>query len=221
MAPDAFDLAGFCVGLVERSALIDGSAAQAGDALVGLASSGLHANGYSLVRALLERERLDLATPFHELLPGGASRDGTGASREPTLGEILLTPTRLYARTVLELRRAIEGLGARLGGIAHITGGGLPGNLPRAVHPGLAVEVDPAAWPEPDVVKLLGSLGGMDGPQRRATFNAGIGMAVVVERGAELATIEAAREMGVEAWVIGRVVPPEQTGPERYVELPR
>lgn len=220
MAPDAFDLAGFCVGIVERSALIDGSRAQAGDAVVGLASSGLHANGYSLVRMLIEREGLDLATPFRALIPSMARRGGVEASHEPTLGEILLTPTRLYARTILRIREEVERQGARLGGIAHVTGGGLPGNLPRAVHSGLAVEVDPKAWPEPDVVQLLGRLGGMDGPQRRQTFNAGIGMALVVERGAEMAAVERARTLGVDAWVIGRVLPAEDAGPSRYVERP-
>jgi phosphoribosylformylglycinamidine cyclo-ligase len=193
MADDQFDLAGFCVGIVERDRLLDGSAARVGDVVIGLASSGLHANGYSLVRALVERGVLDLGSH----------------------GEALLTPTTIYAPHVLAL------LDARLpvAGVAHITGGGLPGNLPRAVPSELGVEVRPGSWPVPAVVDLVGRLAGLDGPELRATFNGGIGMAVVTEPGAVDGAIELLRARGVEAWVIGRVVSADEAGEGRYREV--
>ena len=151
MDADAFDLAGFCVGVVERDRLIDGTAVRAGDAIVGLAASGLHANGYSLVRALVAQWDLDLLAP----VPGAAPSQRSGRTRRParsgaepehalaTLGEVLLAPTRIYARAVLGLRAALVEAGHDLRGVAHITGGGLPGNVPRALPPDLGARLDP------------------------------------------------------------------------------
>src|SRR6185369_6064696 len=140
MEPDAFDLAGCAVGVVERDELIDGSAVRAGDAIVGLGASGLHANGFSLIRSLVAEYDLRLATPYQESLRrtlGDAARDILVAA-EPehelaTLGEVLLTPSRIYARTVLEIRSRLRRRGSDLSAIAHITGGGLRGNIPRVL----------------------------------------------------------------------------------------
>ncbi|MDQ3937352.1 MAG: phosphoribosylformylglycinamidine cyclo-ligase, partial [Chloroflexota bacterium] len=123
LEPDAFDLAGFCLGLVEREHLLDASACRVGDVVLGLASSGLHANGYSLVRALLKRHGLNLHQPYAELLER-QGLDSDGVSTDTTLGEELLTPTRLYAPSVLALRDELLRGGQRLAGLAHVTGGG-------------------------------------------------------------------------------------------------
>ena len=165
---------GSCIGVVEREALIDGSAVRAGDAILGLAASGLHANGYSLVRSLIAQWDLDLGRPYQEQLRrslGDADRDSALVA-EPehglaTLGEVLLTPTRIYARGVLAARRSLLAGGHDLRGLAHITGGGLPGNVPRALPAGLGARVDPGRWPMPSVMRLFGALGGHRG--RRAS----------------------------------------------------
>ncbi len=192
MEPDAFDLAGFCVGIVERDELIDGRSAQAGDVVIGLASSGLHANGYSLVRALLDSGGLELS-------------------------DELLTPTRLYTPAVTALIDELRRRGLRLGGLAHITGGGLPGNLPRAVPAALGVRVDPRSWPQPALFGLIARQAGIDGRELRATLNCGIGMAAVVEPEAVAPALELLSAQGIAAWAIGEVRPAAEPG-ARYVE---
>jgi phosphoribosylformylglycinamidine cyclo-ligase len=224
MAPDEFDLAGFCIGIGERSRLLDGTAARAGDAIVGLASSGLHANGYSLVRALVADHHLALDMPYGSVACRalGCSRSGFELIAEPglvdaTLGEVLLTPTRIYARDLLRLRAELATEGHEMHGMAHITGGGLPGNVPRALPEHLGARVDPSRWPLPSVMRVLGALGGIDGPELRATFNAGLGMVVVVPAEAAARTVELAAARGVPAWVVGEVVAADAIG-GRYVE---
>jgi len=202
MDADAFDLAGFCVGIVDRERLIDGSAARIRDRVVGIASSGLHANGYSLVRATLRAT----GTSLDERLD------------DTTLGEALLTPTTIYAAHVLAIVDRLATDGQRLGGIAHITGGGLPGNLPRAVAHDLGIQVDPRTWPVPEVVARMASLAGLDGPEMRATFNAGIGMALVVEPAAVSSVVDLLADRGLEAWDIGAVIRATDAGPMRYTE---
>lgn len=197
MADDAFDLAGFCVGIVERADLLDGSLTRPGDVVVGIAASGLHANGYSLVRALIAHGSLDLAS----------------------MGEALLAPTRIYAPHVLAIKTTLDGHGLRLGGIAHVTGGGLPGNLPRAVAPDLAVEVQVDTWPEPALIATIREAAGMSPTESRATLNAGIGMALIVEPAAGDIVVSAAEELGHAAWVIGRVVSAGLSGHSRYREV--
>jgi len=135
--PGEFDLAGFCVGVVERDAWIDGSAVRAGDTILGLPATGLHANGFSLVRNLVASWDLDLARPYQEqlILSLGTEAASEAMAAEPehalaTLGEVLLTPTPIYAASILELQRALRAAGHDLRGLAHITGGGLP-ELPR------------------------------------------------------------------------------------------
>jgi phosphoribosylformylglycinamidine cyclo-ligase len=185
MGDDEFDLAGFCVGFVERDRLIDGSAARAGDIVIGLSSSGLHSNGFSLVRRLVDDGRLPLT-------------------------DDVLTPTRLYARTVLELHEAR--------GLAHITGGGLARNLPRAVGPTLGIRLDPASWRQPAIFDLVAKAAGMDGAEMRATFNCGIGFAVIVDRDGSPAAMARVASQGMEAWQIGEVRPADELGGRRYVE---
>jgi len=158
-APRHYDLAGFCVGAVERARLIDGSRVSAGDVLLGLASSGVHSNGYSLVRAILARGSQNLDSPF-------------GAT---TLGDTLLAPTRIYVQSLLELFASVEVRAA-----AHITGGGLTANIPRVIPAGLAVEIDLARIELPNIFAWLRDAGTIAEREMLATFNCGIGMVLIV-----------------------------------------
>jgi phosphoribosylformylglycinamidine cyclo-ligase len=162
-----YDLAGFCVGIVERDALLDGSRTRPGDILLGLDASGPHSNGYSLVRRVLERAGADLDRPF----------DGA------TLGERLLAPTTIYVKPLLDLlaRHPVSTL-------CHVTGGGLPENLPRVLPEGCRAVVDADAWRWPEVFRWLQAEGRIDTAEMFRTFNCGIGMVVVVPE----ATVEAA-----------------------------
>lgn len=204
MAPDAFDLAGFCIGFVERDELIDRTEAQAGDAILGLASSGLHANGYSLVRSLIDKGALHL----EDMADGGL-----------TVGETLLTPTKLYTTAVLALLGALRAQGLRSGGLAHITGGGLAANLPRAVGDDLGVRVQLRSWAEPHIFETIARLAGVGGAEMRATFNCGIGFAVVLEDAAVQQAVEVMAAHGIDAWQIGEVRPVDELGGARYVEV--
>ena len=227
MEADEFDLSGCCIGVVERADVIDGSAVRAGDAIVGLASSGLHANGFSLVRGLIAQWDLDLADPYQARLRrslGDAEADAavTAAPNEAmaTLGEILITPTRIYARAVLAARVAVRAVGLDVNGVAHITGGGLPGNVPRALPDGLAARLDPGRWVMPSVMRLFGALGGMEDDELRATFNGGLGMVLVVPPGGTATAIEAIGARGIPAMVVGEVVEAASIGGSRYIEGP-
>ena len=224
MDVDAFDLSGCCIGVVERDQVIDGSAVRAGDAIVGLLASGLHSNGFSLVRSLVAQWELDLGEPYQARLRrslGDAETDLALADAPnetmATLGEILLTPTRIYARAVLAARAAVRAAGDDVHGIAHITGGGLPGNVPRAMGDALAARIDPSRWRMPSVMRLFGALGGLDDEELRATFNGGLGMVLVVPAraiGTVVATMDAHE---IPAVVVGEVVPAAGLG-TRYVE---
>ncbi|MEZ0239338.1 MAG: phosphoribosylformylglycinamidine cyclo-ligase [Chloroflexota bacterium] len=222
MDPGSFDVSGTCVGIVERDDLLDGRAARAGDVMLGLPSSGLHANGFSLVRALVTQRDIPYSRPYQEQLAltlGDAGRDAA-ISVEPglalsTLGEVLLTPTTIYARRILALRAALRAAGHDLRGVAHITGGGLPGNVARMLPPDLGARVDPGRWTMPSVMWLLGALGGLDEVELRATFNGGIGMALVIPAEAVPAAIAEVSD----AVVIGEVVEAATLG-GRYVEAP-
>ncbi len=222
MEPGTFDLAGTCIGIVERDELIDGTAARAGDAVFGLPASGLHSNGFSLVRSLIAQWAIPLERPYQEQLSltlGDRGRD-VALSVEPelamaSLGEVLLTPTRIYARRLLAIRQALRSAGHDLRGVAHVTGGGLPGNAPRAVPEDLGIRLDPTLWPMPSVMRLLGALGGLESAELRATFNGGLGMLFVVAQRA----VEVVRAAAPEAVLVGEVATAAVLD-GRYVEAP-
>jgi phosphoribosylformylglycinamidine cyclo-ligase len=225
MQPGEFDLAGFCVGIVERDDRLDGRAVEAGDVILGLPANGLHANGYSLVRQQLMKWDLELDRPYQEqlILTLGREAAADAIEAEPehtlaTLGEVLLTPTPIYAGVLLRVRAALRGAGHDLRGLAHITGGGLPGNVPRALPPELCARLDPATWRVPSVIRLVAALAGLDDVEVRATFNAGIGMTAVVAAECVSPALAAFAAQGQAALVIGEVVPAD--GGPRYVEGP-
>ena len=223
--PGGFDLAGFCVGVIERDELIDGRAVRPGDVVIGIASNGLHANGYSLVRQQLMKWDIELAGPYQEQLIRTLGHEAAAEAMdaEPehalaTVGDVLLTPTTIYAGAIVRTRARLRASGLDLGGIAHVTGGGLPGNVPRAVPAELAVRLDPAAWRSPSVARLFAAMAGLDDIEMRATFNAGLGLVVVVAPAAVDAALEALAAEGLAAIVVGEVVPAD--GGPRYVEGP-
>jgi phosphoribosylformylglycinamidine cyclo-ligase len=225
MEADEFDLAGCCIGVVERSRVIDGSAVRRGDVIIGLEASGLHANGFSLVRSLVAQWDLAMTEPYQARLRrtlGDAATDAalTDAPQEmlATLGEVLLTPTRIYSRAILAVRDALTEAGHDIRGAAHITGGGLPGNVPRALPDGLGARLDPRRWSMPSVQRLFGALGGLDDAELRATFNGGLGMVVVVPPPAISTALRALEAHDVPAAVVGEVVEVEALDGARYVE---
>jgi phosphoribosylformylglycinamidine cyclo-ligase len=222
---DEFDMAGCCIGVVERSRVIDGSAVGAGDVILGLQSSGLHANGYSLVRSLVAEWDLDLAEPYQarlrRTLGDGATDELLAAAPHEamtTLGEVLLTPTRIYARAVLEVREALTKDGHDIHAAAHITGGGLPGNVPRALPEGHLARIDPRRWSMPSIMRLFGALGGLDDEELRATFNGGLGMVLIVPPPAIPAAIRVLSARGIAAAVIGEVGEASSGGSAAYIE---
>ncbi len=165
-APGEFDLAGFCVGVVEKSQVVDGSRIQPGDVLLGLPSSGLHSNGYSLVRKIVfEHAQLECDEHVAEL--GG------------TVGDVLLTPTRLYTDVVMTVMQD-EALHPAVTGIAHITGGGLAENVSRVLPAGCKLAIDPGSWPVPPVFPWLQALGDVDPQEMSRVFNMGIGLVLIV-----------------------------------------
>jgi phosphoribosylformylglycinamidine cyclo-ligase len=191
MEPDRFDLAGFCVGVVHEDHLLGPQRVEPGDVLVGLASSGLHSNGYSLVRSAL--------------LGSGAFalNDRPGDLGGRSLGEELLEPTAIYARLVTGLARD-----GAVHAAAHITGGGIPENLPRVLPEGLGADVDTSAWARPPVFGLIERAGGVSEADMWSAFNMGLGMILVAAADRATDVIAAAREAGHDAHVVGRVSPP-------------
>ncbi|MFI5258823.1 MAG: phosphoribosylformylglycinamidine cyclo-ligase [Candidatus Limnocylindrales bacterium] len=219
MEPDEFDMAGFCVGVVERDRLIDGTATRAGDALIGIGSSGLHSNGYSLVRRILAEEDVPLDEGYAELtgrILGPATAPEPETLRQ-SLGEVLLTPTRIYSGAIVRLRAGLDQAGFALNGVAHVTGGGLPGNVPRALPEGLGARVHPSRWPMPSVMPLIGALGGLSHAELRSTFNGGLGMVCVVPAEAATAAVAILKADGLPAWQIGDVVAIDSPD-RRYME---
>ncbi len=183
--PGHYDLAGFCVGAVNRDAIIDGSAIQHGDTLIGLGASGPHSNGYSLIRRILS----DSATPLTQELSAGV-----------TLQTALLEPTRIYVRALRALQDAVP-----VRGVAHITGGGLPENVPRMLPKGSVARIFQDRWPRQPVFDWLQQTGGVSTEEMLRTFNCGLGMVVVVKRGSAETALQVLRANDVDAWQIGRV----------------
>jgi len=171
-----YDLAGFCVGVVEKSRILDGSRVRAGDAVLGLASSGLHSNGYSLARKVFGDR------PAGELL------------------DLLLEPTRIYVKDCLALRAAVD-----VRAFAHVTGGGLPGNLPRVLPEGTRAVLRTGSWPRPRIFELLQTAGKIEEAEMLRTFNCGVGMCAIVRREDVPAARELLQARGQPAWEIGAI----------------
>ena len=195
-----YDIAGFTVGVVEKSKLIDGSKVRAGDVLVGIASSGVHSNGFSLVRKILADNCLDLHKVYPEL-------------SNKLLGEVLLTPTKIYVKQVLsvlaECPKAVRAL-------AHITGGGITENLNRALNSQVNAQVDLGTWPVPAIAKYVCEAADLSEGQALKTFNMGIGMVLIVDAARVDAVMDELAKSGEEPVVIGKIV--EGTGVVRYAE---
>jgi phosphoribosylformylglycinamidine cyclo-ligase len=186
-SPGEYDLAGFVVAAVERSRVIDGSRVRPGHAVIGLASSGLHSNGYSLVRRIIERRKIALSRRVAEF----------GC----TLGEELLVPTRIYVRAILELLAS-----QRVDALAHITGGGIAGNLPRVLPRGCRARIRRATWPVPPVFEWLRHMGPVDSDEMDRTFNQGLGMILAVPARAADGVLSFFRRRRQRAFVIGEIV---------------
>ncbi|ULQ45596.1 phosphoribosylformylglycinamidine cyclo-ligase [Flagellatimonas centrodinii] len=181
-----FDLAGFCVAVAEKRKIIDGRRIRKGDVIIALPSSGPHANGYSLVRSILKRKRAKLDLPL-----------GRG-----TLGDALLAPTAIYVKPVLALLAA--GLPVR--GMAHITGGGIVGNLPRCFPPGVGAVIDTQSWKRPAVFDWLQQAGGVDQAEMWRVFNCGVGFMMVVPRTRADEALAVLKQQRAKGWIIGEIV---------------
>ncbi len=179
-----YDLAGFCVGAVERDQIIDGSKVKAGDILIGVASSGPHSNGYSLIRKILKDSSTEFNVPFEN----------------KTIGEVMLTPTRIYVKSILQLIAAVP-----VKALAHITGGGLTENIPRVLPAGLDAVIDTQTWRLPPVFGWLMDKGNVEKAEMYRTFNCGVGMVVCVDKKDQAAALACLAEAGETAWVIGAI----------------
>jgi phosphoribosylformylglycinamidine cyclo-ligase len=187
MYPDGeYDLAGFCVGVVEKSRVIDGRGIVPGDVVLGLASSGAHSNGYSLVRRILQRARPDLGADFHGR----------------PFGEVLLEPTRIYVKPVLQLLAEVP-----VKGLAHITGGGLVENVPRVLPEAVCAVIEKAAWPRPPLFGWLQEAGAVEEAEMHRVFNCGIGMVVIVAQDDAAYAEAVLRDAGETVFRIGGVAP--------------
>ena len=191
MAPEDYDLAGFSVGIVDKDKILDPQAVRAGDLILALHSSGVHSNGFSLVRKVFDVEHADLGQVVPELgLP---------------LGEALLTPTRIYVKPVLAALEAAE-----VHGISHITGGGFYENIPRSIPAGLCAKIDKAAVKVPAIFGLIQDKGRIPERDMFNTFNMGVGMSLTVSADSADKALAALREQGVEAYPIGEIVEAEE-----------
>jgi phosphoribosylformylglycinamidine cyclo-ligase len=192
--PHEYDLAGFCVGIVEKSQVIDGSRIQIGDIALGLPSSGVHSNGYSLVRKIMQDHQLQWSDRPSEL-------------QGEALGACFLTPTQIYVKPILTARK--QGLEIR--GMAHITGGGLPENLPRCLSSGQSIAIDPASWSIPPIFEWLAQTGEVKLSEMFNTFNMGVGFVVVVPPEAVEGAIAFFNRHNLAAWQLGQVIAGDQT----------
>jgi phosphoribosylformylglycinamidine cyclo-ligase len=187
MAPDAYDLAGFALGMVERDRLLGPDRVVAGDVLLGLASSGLHSNGYSLARQVLSRAGVDYDRDLPEL--GGP------------IGQALLAPTRIYAPHLADLLAS----GVEVHGLCHVTGGGLPGNLPRCLPPGLTARVDRTSWEAPPIFRVLADLGPVEDEELARATNLGVGMVAILPAAEADRAAAFLADREVPSWVMGEV----------------
>ncbi len=191
--PGDFDMAGFCVGVVDRDHIINGQQIQVGDKVIGLASSGLHSNGYTLVRKVVfDHAQQQITDVIPEL--------------EQPVGAALLTPTRIYVRPILSIIRHYPVKRRVIRGLAHITGGGLPDNLKRILPEGRRVRLDRNAWPVPPIFAWLERLGNISSEEMARVFNLGIGFAVVVSAYFTDSIVDQLVQAGIPAWVIGEVI---------------
>ena len=186
--PEEYDIAGFTVGAVEKDNLIDGSKVAEGDVLVGIPSTGVHSNGFSLVRKVIRDAGLDLHKAYPEL-------------GDKVLGEVLLTPTKIYVKPVLELIGKVD-----VHGVAHITGGGFDENIPRILPEGLGVEVQEGSWEILPVFRMLEKYGEIPHREMFNIFNMGIGMVIAVSESDAPAALESLQQSGLKPSVIGKVV---------------
>ena len=180
-----YDLAGFCVGVVEKAKIIDGSQVQAGDSLIALASSGPHSNGYSLIRKIIEVSQSDLAQDF----------------ADSTLGNTLLQPTRIYVKSLLKLIQKVP-----VHAMAHITGGGLTENVPRVLPKGINAQLNANTWTRPEIFNWLQQYGDIDEAEMWRTFNCGVGMVIAVAAEDANQSLDILKSMGENAWQIGKLV---------------
>jgi len=185
-----YDLAGFAVGAVERGRLLPAAGVAAGDRLIGLPSSGAHSNGFSLIRKIVAKSGLGFAAP-------------APFAPDQSLGQALLTPTRIYVKTILPILATHTGVKA----LAHITGGGFPDNIPRALPPGVSAELDLSAIAAPPVFSWLASAGGVDEAEMLRAFNCGVGMVLVVAAAEAEAVANSLRAAGEAPIALGRVIP--------------
>ena len=189
---DEYDLAGYCTGVVDKDKIIDNKTMVPGDVVIALPSSGVHSNGFSLVRKVFDVEHSDIRTPLSEL--GGRS-----------VGETLLTPTRIYVKPVLALLDEV-----RVKGISHITGGGFYENIPRSIPDGLGAKIDRTAVRVLPIFDLIAARGGISERDMFNTFNMGVGMSIVVAKEDADRALAILRENGEDAYIIGEVIPSEE-----------
>ncbi len=214
--PGEYDLAGFCVGIVEKSQMLDGSQVQVGDVAIGLASQGVHSNGFSLVRKIVQESQattVSFGDGEQENERVGADESGQISSHDSwdtcpeqlggqSLGEVLLTPTQIYVKPVLEARHA----GIDIHGMAHITGGGLPENLPRCLGSGQSIEIDPKSWVVPPIFQWLADAGQLSLETLFNTFNMGIGFVLLVPPSQAAQTLSWFESQNMAAYTIGEVI---------------
>ena len=185
---DEYDLAGYCTGIVDKSKIIDNKKMQEGDVVIALPSSGVHSNGFSLVRKVFDVEHVDLKKPIEEL-------------KGKSLGETLITPTKIYVKPILALLDEV-----RVKGISHITGGGFYENIPRSIPEGLCARIEKSAVKVLDIFKYIQKVGGISERDMFNTFNMGVGMSVVVAAADKEKALAILKEQGEDAYVIGEIV---------------
>ena len=191
-----YDLAGFAVGVVEKESIIDGKSIAPGDAVLGLASSGAHSNGFSLIRKIIERAKPNIHADFHG----------------KTFREAILAPTRIFVKPMLELMKQVK-----VKGIAHITGGGLTENIPRVLQDGLAAIIQKSAWPRPPLFSWLQEHGNVAESEMHRVFNCGVGMVVVVDSRDASAAMKFLQHQGETVWQIGSIAKQQAGQPQTIV----